>query len=82
MNSTVNSVLDEGMSIRRAALRHGIPKSSLGDKVSGRVMVDAQCGPATYLSQREETSTVSNTMHLYWLRQVTEGSLRPSSSCP
>ena len=54
MNSTVNSVLDEGMSIRQAALQHGVPKSSLGDKVSGCVMVDAQCGPATYLSQREE----------------------------
>ena len=58
MKSVVYSVLDEGMSIRRAALWHGVPKSSLGDSVSGRAMVDAQCRPATYLSQREEEELV------------------------
>ena len=46
------------MSIRRAAQEYGVPKSSLGDRLSGRVLPDAQCGPATYLSPREEEELV------------------------
>ena len=51
----MTAVLNEGSSIRRAALECGIPKSSLGDRISGRVLVDATCGPSTYMSPREET---------------------------
>ena len=54
MERAVTAVLNEGSSIRRAALECGVPKSSLGDRISGRVLVDATCGPSTYLSPREE----------------------------
>ena len=54
METEVTAVLNEGSSIRRAALECGVPKSSLGDRISGRVLVDATCGPSTYLSPREE----------------------------
>ena len=66
METEVTAVLNEGSSIRRAALECGIPKSSLGDRISGRVLVDATCGPSTYLSPREEAE-----LHL-----LAEGELR------
>ena len=37
----MTAVLNEGSSILRAALECGVPKSSLGDRISGRVLVDA-----------------------------------------
>ena len=55
----MTAVLNEGSSIRRAALECGVPKSSLGDRISGRVLVDATCGPSTYLSPREEAELVT-----------------------
>lgn len=58
MYGAINSVLQEGMSIRRAADQYGVPKSSLGDRLSGRVLPDARCGPDTYLSLREEDELV------------------------
>ena len=58
MYGAISSVLHDGMSIRRAAEQYGVPKSSLGDQVSGRVLPDAQCGPATYLSLGEEEELV------------------------
>ena len=41
MERAVTAVLNEGSSILRAALECGVPKSSLGDRISGRVLVDA-----------------------------------------
>ena len=58
MNGAVRAVLHEGMSIRRAAEQYAVPKSSLGDRTTGKVLVDATCGPATYLSAREEEELV------------------------
>ena len=46
MERAVTAVLNEGSSIWRAALECGVPKSSLGDCISGRVSVDATCGPS------------------------------------
>ena len=37
MDKAVTAVVNEGLSIRRAALQYGVPKSSLGDRISGRV---------------------------------------------
>ena len=58
MHGAIDAVLHEGMSIRRAAEQYGVPKSSLGDRLSGRVLADASCGPATYLSFAEEEELV------------------------
>ena len=59
MERAVTAVLNEGSSILRAALECGVPKSSLGDRISGRVLVDATCGPSTYLSPRELVTFLS-----------------------
>jgi hypothetical protein len=59
MDGAVNAVLSEGLSIRHAAEQYAVPKSSLGDRMNGRVLVDATCGPAKYLSAREEEELVT-----------------------
>ena len=44
----------KGTSVRKAAEEHGIPKSTLWDHVSGRVISGAHSGPSCYLSTEEE----------------------------
>ena len=46
------------LSIRRAALQSNVPKSSLGDRVSGRVVPGATSGTPTYLTPTEENELV------------------------
>ena len=41
-----------GYSIRRAAADYGIPKSTLADRISGRVIDGTVSGPAKYLSDQ------------------------------
>ena len=47
-----------GMGIREAAARFGVPKSTLGDRVSGRVVMGSTSGPKPYLSTEEEDELV------------------------
>ena len=42
------------MSVRKAAEQYGVPKSTLWDHVSGRVLPGAHSGPPRYLSTEEE----------------------------
>ena len=58
MLQAVNAVVKEGLSVRRAALFYGVPKSSLGDRISGRVAQDAVSGPPKYLTTTEEAELV------------------------
>ena len=46
------------MTIRQAALHYGIMKSTLDDRVSGRVLTGATSGPQTYLDEQEEKELV------------------------
>ena len=46
MHGAIDAVLNEGMSIHHAAEQYGVPKSSLGDRLSDRVLESALCGPA------------------------------------
>jgi hypothetical protein len=41
MYGAIHSVQHDGMSIRRAAEQYGVPKSSLVDRLTGRVLADA-----------------------------------------
>ena len=36
MESAINDVMEKGISIRKAASAHGIPKSSLADRITRR----------------------------------------------
>ena len=46
--------VDKGESIRRAAELYNVPRSTLYDRVSGKVMHGARSGPQPYLSVEEE----------------------------
>ena len=54
MGQALNAVAVKGVSVRRAALIYGVPKSTLGDRVSGRVQCGATCGREKYLTDEEE----------------------------
>ena len=53
MTAAMESV-KAGSGINRAALDHGIPRSTLKDRISGRVLHGTKPGPSSYLSEREE----------------------------
>ena len=58
MAQALDAVTRKGMSIREASLHFGVPKSTLGDRVSGRVVTGATSGPKTYLDCSEEEELV------------------------
>ena len=51
--------LEEGLSVRRAAKAYGVPKSTLQDRVSGRVPSGKKSGPCKFLSDKEEVELVN-----------------------
>ena len=59
MSRAVAAVVKCGISVRKAALMYGIPKSTLGDRISGRVLEGSKSGPLKYLSELEETELIS-----------------------
>ena len=50
----INAVINNGMSVRRAAMDYDVPKSTLGDRVSGRVIPGSYSGSRKLLSEEEE----------------------------
>ena len=48
----------KGQAVRRVALNYGIPKSTLHDRISGKVTPGAKSGPPAYLSAEEEDELV------------------------
>ena len=54
MGLVVSACVNEGMTIRKAACHFGVPKSTLGDRITGRVALGAKSGPKPYLTTEEE----------------------------
>ena len=54
MDQAVSAVVGDGKSIRRAAMQYNVPRSTLFDRVSGRVQPGAVSGPPKYLTFTEE----------------------------
>ena len=52
------AVRDDHLSICRAAQEYSVPKSTLADRVSGRVALACHSGPDRYLSDHEEEELV------------------------
>ena len=46
MSKALKAVIEQRLSIRRAAEDYGVPRSTLGDRVSGRVLPGAVSGPS------------------------------------
>ncbi len=59
MVAAMKAVIEKGMSVRQAAQLYDVPKSTLGDRISGRVLPGATSGPPTYLSSEEEEELVT-----------------------
>lgn len=57
MSKAITAVLD-GVSIQRASEIY-VPKSTLGDKISGRVLPGSRSGPQPYLSEQKEKELVT-----------------------
>jgi hypothetical protein len=53
MEEAINAV-KKGIGVNRAALDHGIPKSTLKDRISGQITHGTKPGPKTYLNPQEE----------------------------
>lgn len=53
------AAVDAGESIRRAAILHNVPRSTLSDRVTGKVMHGKKSGPPPYLTCAEEQELVS-----------------------
>ena len=58
MKKAYNSVMAGGESVRKAAEKYGVPKSTLQDRLSGRTAFGARSGPPRYLSDDEEEELV------------------------
>ena len=54
MERAMQAVTVGGLSIRRASIEYNVPKSTLGDRISGRVIHGATSGKPRYLSDEEE----------------------------
>ena len=54
MKAALESVIKDGLSQNRAADLHGVPRSTLKDRLSGRVIHGTNPGPQSYLSSSEE----------------------------
>ena len=54
MEAAISSVIDENTPILRAARKHGVPNSTLHDRISGKVKHGKKPGPKQLLSAAEE----------------------------
>ena len=54
MGRALSAVTKEDMTIRQAAFHYGVLKSTMGDRVSGRVLTGATSSPETYPDEEEE----------------------------
>ena len=58
MERALKAVIAEGFSVRQASEEFNVPRSTLGDRVSGRVIPGANSGPERYLTTAEEMELV------------------------
>ena len=54
VSKAIEAVHKENLSVRRAALQFDVPKSTLHDRLTGKVVSGGQSGPMKYLSDEEE----------------------------
>ncbi|XP_063215801.1 uncharacterized protein LOC134527237 [Bacillus rossius redtenbacheri] len=57
MEEALQAVKD-GMSIKQAAERHGVPRNTLSDKVKGKTPIGRKMGPESWLKKEEESMLV------------------------
>ena len=78
MTAALNAVLKDGISGNNAADSHGIPRSTLKDRLSGRVIHGVKPGPRPYLTSNEEGELAS---HLLTASSIGYGKTRRDVRC-
>ncbi len=58
MELAINSVVRDGLSVRRAATEYDVPCSTLNDRISGKVLHGVSSGRSRYFSEEEEDELV------------------------
>lgn len=58
MDRALNELSIGAMTVRQASLSYGIPKSTLHDHYSGKILAGAKPGPTRYLNDEEESELV------------------------
>ena len=58
MENAMNDVIDKSMPLLRGANKHGLPKSTLHDRISGKVKHRDKPGPKLLLTTAEENEFV------------------------
>ena len=59
IQQAVEAVKEKKLSVRRAAEEFGVPKSTVHDRVSGRIPFGCTSGPERYLTDQEESELVN-----------------------
>lgn len=54
MTEAIKACTEKKMSIRKASESYNVPRSTLADRISGRVLPGAKSGPHRILSDEEE----------------------------
>jgi transposase len=58
MSKAIKAAID-GTSIRQASEEYSVPRSTLHDRITGKVKPGSKSGPKSYLSSLEEQELVS-----------------------
>jgi len=58
LEGALKEVSEGELTIRRAALQYNVPKSTLHDRIVGKVIPGAKVGPPQYLDDEEELELV------------------------
>lgn len=65
LNKALQSVLEDGKSIRGAAKLHNVPYTTLNDRVNGRIGLEAtRPGPKPLMTSLEEKTLVDHINHM------------------
>ena len=59
MKKALEAVLARRMPVRKAAKEHGVPRSTLHERVTGKVVPNTRSGAKRYLSDEEEAALVN-----------------------
>ena len=54
MVAAINAVVEENSSINKAATEYGVPRTTLQDRITGRVLYGTKPGPKPHLDKTEE----------------------------
>lgn len=78
MAAALEAVMKDGLSSNRAADTYGVPRSTLKDRISGRVVHGVNPGPKPYLTEDEERDLAD---HLLKAAEIGYGKTRRDVCC-